>query len=289
MTPLHGDKGGPRCCFMCAGAWHAKNTKKRNIGRIVVRAMLAFMDAGGTAADIIKLKDTALLSSIGFGGADVATLCDPLGYLHGIAKANDKEEVLLTTELLTDAIRLAHPDMHPPERQDLAHRTSQKLIALQPFVFPAPKPKPAMPVTATTRGHEGTAQKPLHDVYPCPECRATKPPFYCDACKKTWAAGQQKERDREKAQRRRWYENRKRRLEMRKGPMRCACCEGLFKGKRRDSKFCSDRCRQQAHRAVTDKTRVSEKPTNSRDKTASRAVTDNITVSAKQATSRYAA
>ena len=126
---------------MCAGAWQAKNTKKRNIGRIVVRAIVAFMDAGGTAADVLKLKDTAFFRSMGFGGAgDVDAMCDPLGYLHGIAKANDKEEVLLTTELLTNAIRLAHPDMHPPERHELAHRTTEKLLALQPFVFPAPNP-----------------------------------------------------------------------------------------------------------------------------------------------------
>jgi hypothetical protein len=260
VTPLHGDKGGPRCCFMCAGAWQAKNTKKRNIGRIAVRALVAFMDAGGTASEVVKLKDTVLMRSIGFGGLDVESITDPLGYLAGIAKANDKEEVLLTTEVLTDAIRLAHPDLHPPERQEIAHRTTQKLLALQPFVFPAPKPKPVQPVTATTRGHDEPARKPLRDAYPCPDCRATISTYYCDSCRTKWNEQRQKERDREKAQRRRWYENRKRRLEMRKKPVPCACCGDLFKGKRRDSRFCSDRCRQQAHRSVTDKGGFPENP-----------------------------
>jgi hypothetical protein len=32
--------------------------------------------------------------------------------------------------------------MHPPERQELAERVAKELLALKPFVFPAPKPKP---------------------------------------------------------------------------------------------------------------------------------------------------
>jgi hypothetical protein len=47
---------------------------------------------------------------------------DPLGYLGGAA-ANG-ENIELTSELLAGAIKLAHPDLHPPERRDLAHRVT---------------------------------------------------------------------------------------------------------------------------------------------------------------------
>jgi hypothetical protein len=33
LIPLHGDKGGPLRCFMCAGAWNAKYTRRRKWGR----------------------------------------------------------------------------------------------------------------------------------------------------------------------------------------------------------------------------------------------------------------
>jgi hypothetical protein len=47
LMPLHGDKGGPLRCFMCAGAWHAEHGRKRKAGRIVIKAMKAFEAAGG--------------------------------------------------------------------------------------------------------------------------------------------------------------------------------------------------------------------------------------------------
>jgi hypothetical protein len=100
--------------------------------------MKAFLDAGGSLQDLDKLKDAASLGGLfGFG-----ELTDRLGYMDGVARSSDDEIIELTSELLADAIRLAHPDYHPPERQDLARRVTQQLLALQPFAFPAPKPKP---------------------------------------------------------------------------------------------------------------------------------------------------
>jgi hypothetical protein len=119
-------------CPICAGKWQAEHGRRRRAGRIVIRALTAFEEAGGNPADMEKLRITAL-------GKDLFEI-DPLGYLAGVANTAD-EVIELTSELLDDAIRLSHPDCHPPERQDLARCTTQKLLALKPFTFPAPQPK----------------------------------------------------------------------------------------------------------------------------------------------------
>jgi hypothetical protein len=92
---------------------------------------MAYEKAGGSWADVTKLKDSALF---GFGSAPWHVL-DPLGYLTD-AINTDAEIVDLTSELLDDAVRLTHPDCHPPERQELAKRVTQELLALKPFAFP---------------------------------------------------------------------------------------------------------------------------------------------------------
>jgi hypothetical protein len=75
LTPLHGDDGGPGCCLLCRGKWHAEHGRRRKLGRIAIRAMKAFIDGGGRYEDFDKLK-TAAISS------DWLDL-DPLGYLAG--------------------------------------------------------------------------------------------------------------------------------------------------------------------------------------------------------------
>jgi hypothetical protein len=144
LTPLHGDKGGPGCCLLCKGEWHAKHGRRIRLGRIVIRAMKAYEEGGGTWIDFEKLKLSTI--DVGLMGFDL----DPLGYMGDTAKATG-EVVELTSELLADAIRLAHPDQHPPERRELAQRVTAGLLALQPFVFPAPKPKPAQPAAPEPR------------------------------------------------------------------------------------------------------------------------------------------
>ena len=91
---------------------------------------MAFLDGGGDYNHVDKLK-IAAIGHEHFG-------LDPLGYLVGIASTKN-EVIELTSEVLADTLKLTHPDHHPPERQELAHRVTQALLALQPFVFPAPK------------------------------------------------------------------------------------------------------------------------------------------------------
>jgi hypothetical protein len=88
LAPLHGpEKGGPLRCFVCAGAWHAEHGRKRKTGRVVIRAIKAFMDARGSVADAEKLKLTAILrdSAFGLGGE-----LDPLGYMAETAATADE-------------------------------------------------------------------------------------------------------------------------------------------------------------------------------------------------------
>ena len=90
-------------------------------------------------------------------------------------------------ELLDDTIRLTHPDCHPPERQELAKRVTQQFLALKPFTFPAPKPKPIVtsPCNASSKGPGETSKEPLRKAtsYPCKECKSTIPYYYCTACR----------------------------------------------------------------------------------------------------------
>jgi hypothetical protein len=85
-----------RCVVCCAKAneWHAKHGRRRRLGRIVVRAMRAYIDGGGEYADFTQL-------------------------------ALNDEIVELTSELLADVIRLTHPDQHLPERRELAERATE--------------------------------------------------------------------------------------------------------------------------------------------------------------------
>jgi hypothetical protein len=276
VTSLHGDKGGPPCCLFCAGQWHGKQGRRRRLGRIVIRAMKAFQEGGGNWRDLDKLKLSASgLDKFGFGQfLDL----DPLGYLANTAADTDGENIELTSELLSDTVRLTHPDQHPPERKELAHRVTQGLLALKPFVFPAPKPvknqaqlKPD-DVTAKTLTEE-TEKKSLR--YPCPECADTVPLYYCTACRTEWEKRQEAERKKEAAKRRAWYARRKERHARFAPPTTCATCGQQFKGKRKDARFCSDRCRQKAHRkSVTGKNQLSGQIVSSRD-------ADGVTSSAR--------
>jgi hypothetical protein len=51
VLPLHGDKGGPLCCPLCIGQWHGEHGRRRRLGRIVIRAMAAYFEAGGKWSD----------------------------------------------------------------------------------------------------------------------------------------------------------------------------------------------------------------------------------------------
>ena len=265
LRPLHDAKGGPLCCLMCVGKWHGEHGRKRRTGRIAIRALKAFMDVGGSRKDIEKLTDSAMFAGGTLDFGDEIT--DQLGYLDGIARFNDTD-VELTSELLADVLRLAHPDHHPPERRDLAHRVTQRLIALQPFVFPAPKPKPT-PVPEPTGDHPRSKPerqpKSSSSRYPCADCADAVPACYCDACKAEYEKREQEKFDRRTAKQRAQYK-RGRERKLRLQPQRqCEGCGKAFKRSRTDARFCSDTCRQRAHRkAVTDRSNTHGIPTSNR-------------------------
>jgi hypothetical protein len=226
VRPLHGDKGGPFCCVVCIGKHNAEHGKRRRLLPIFKRALAAYEAAGGNMYDVY-MPDPA----------DPADLAD--------------EAIQLTPELLADAIRLAHPDCHPPERRELAQRVTQELLALKPFTFSAAKPKPpkqtaSSGVTAIKRVEIRPAEKPLQ--YPCNECRKTAPHWYCSECRAEYDRRHRVYLDGENVKVR---ARRKKRREARVGI--CSACGVRFKGKRQDARFCSDTCRQQVHRkSVTD-------------------------------------
>ncbi len=210
------------------------------MGRVVIRAIKAFTDGGGSWEDVNKLKITAM-------GHDLLEGFDPLGYMAESAMAA-AETILLTSEVLADALRLAHPDAHPPERRELATRVTQQLLALQPFVFPAEKPKPIVPpdepsiVTPSWQGPNRTAIEPLRR-YPCAECASTAPGWYCTACRAEYDRRHREELAAINAKRK------ARRIKVRQARQKpCAVCGKTFKGKRSDARFCSNACRQRAHR-----------------------------------------
>ncbi len=267
LQALHGENGGPFCCILCIGKWHGEHGRRRRLGRIVIRAISAYLNGGGSINDIEKLKMSATGINLGF--LDLDGVLDPLGYMADTAKTNG-ETIELTSELLADAIKVAHPDLHPPERRELAHRVTQGLIALQPFTFPAQKPKPVQPPAPSSAARTKPAPAPSSDSkprpYPCAECKSTMPYYYCADCRAEWDNRQQKERDRQSAMRRRQYLARKQARQYRTPPTICAACGTGFKGKRKDARFCSASCRQRAHRGVTDKRQGAENPTNTRDR-----------------------
>jgi hypothetical protein len=252
LIPLHGDQGGPDVCIICAGMWHAEHGRRRKAGRVVIRAIIAYEAAGGKWSDVDKLKTSALH---GFGNAPWNAL-DPLGYM---ADAIDsKGEITdLTTEVLDDAVRLTHPDCHPPERQELAKRVTQELLALRPFAFPKPPPPkplpeplpeavPPPPCNDFSKSLSETFAKALQ--YPCKECASTVPYFYCTPCKDEWNKRRKIERDRACKMQREQYARRKRRLDA-LHPRYCAICQARLSGRRKDAKFCSNTCRQRAARS----------------------------------------
>jgi hypothetical protein len=244
LVPLHGDKGGAMCCLTCVGAWHAQHGVLRNRGRIAIRAMRSFRDAGGSAVDLNKLVDTVI--------ADGFLSFDPLGYLHDIAKGND-ETIELTSELLTDVLTLIHPDHQPPERRELAQSITTRLLSIKPFVFPEWKKKLESPPpwarrnTSMTNSDEDN--KEVLQEYPCPTCRSTVPYFYCTACDAEWKRRKQEERERECAKNRHRYATKRQRQLQSMPARRCSgCCQLMAKERRRHIKYCSAACRIKAHR-----------------------------------------
>ena len=242
VGPLHGEKGGPPFCVRCGCDWNAKHSRKRKLGRIVIKAMKAYMKEGGGWMDLDRLRLTAM------GGDFFSDESDTIG-----ADVGD-----ITLELLEATIRLTHPDKHPPERQETATQVTKKLNALKPYVFPEPKPDPKPEVSNTSsKCARVTKTKPSQPSYPCELCINTVPYYYCTTCKAKWEEIHRKERERRNAKQRNYYARLKVIRQWRTPPTVCLSCGEEFRGKRKDAKYCSAKCRQKAHREkrVTDKTK----------------------------------
>jgi hypothetical protein len=240
VMPLHGERGGILFCFLCAGAWHAEHGRRRRAGRVVVKALRGYEEAGGSiyGKDFDELKLAA-------GGLFVPHAADTAG-----ADFAD-----LTSELLAATIALTHPDKHPPERKAEANRVTQELQALKPFVFPAPPPPPPpKPSDTCLKQTRDDLNKPSQPAYPCEDCRDAIPSHYCDPCKAQWEKERQKELEREEKERQRknarqraCYKEHKQVRAFYAKPIACATCGKDFKPKRSDAHYCSAACRQRAY------------------------------------------
>jgi hypothetical protein len=176
-----------------------------------------------------------------------------------MAEMATDDTILLTSEVLADAVRLTHPDAHPPERRELANRVTEQLLALKPFVFPALKPKPPPIIDGERNGSSNTDAHIERAVtpperYPCVECALTIPLHYCTACRVEWEKRYEVEVQQERAKHRKWYAERKARLAKWKRQASCASCGKAIEGKRRDARYCSNACRQRAHRKTASTT-----------------------------------
>jgi hypothetical protein len=242
LAPLHGERGGPMWCIHCGMDWHGKHGRIRKLGRIVIKAMALYERAGGK-----------LYGQNGVDKLRLAASGYSVGSLDGIDNVGaDVGDI--TSELLRDTLQLVHPDHHPPERKELARRVTQELVALKPFVFPAPKPDPDPDPVATPQARDASDKSlsdnlkdMLREEYPCADCEDETPYHYCDPCKAEWEKRNKAECERERAKQREWYERRKEMRELLKPDLTCICGR-KFKPKRADGKLCSAACRQRAYR-----------------------------------------
>lgn len=241
-------------CIPCGMEWHGKYGRRRKIGRIVIKAMKAYENAGGSlfAKDFDKLKFAATGWSMGGYEAELDTIGAEIGDI--------------TLELLKDTLQLTHPDHHPPERRALAERVTQELLALEPFIFPPPKRKPEDPFKVArdesfkSSGDDLTESLRKVFSYPCEDCADTTPSHYCDACRAEHEKRWQRDRERSRAKQRSWYRRRKLRREAWEKPDTCVICGKNLK--RLGAKCCSSACRQNLYRQR--KAGVPDKPPSQR-------------------------
>lgn len=248
LIPLHGEKGGRLLCMDCV----IDHGRRRRFGRAVLRNMLLFLKAGGTTAMLGKLQSTAALASLGIAD-ETATAFLP-GYNLGDADPGE-----LTLELLNDAIQLAHPDWHPPERKGFAGRVTAGLTALKPYTPPAPKPSAPRNGSAKQQRTENAEPSPKSPPYPCALCVDVKPADYCAACSAVHQERDKAERDRNAKRLAEKCEKRRARQRQLRGYRRdwkhecgkkpeCPTCHKSFTPKRADAIYCSAKCRQAAFR-----------------------------------------
>jgi hypothetical protein len=127
---------------------------------------------------------------------------------------------------------------------------------------------------ARKRIEDYEAERDNKPRFPCIDCAGAVPRDYCDVCRIEWEKRQEAETEAERAKWRKQYAQRRRLAKARKlaassfSSPKCESCGKPIKSKRDDARFCSARCRQRAHRAVTDKHMLQEKRVFNRDKAA---------------------
>src|SRR5262249_40650197 len=133
------------------------------------------------------------------------------------------------------------------ERTEFAQRVTSELLALKPYVVAKPIAPQHPSVTETRRDVGKPVAELLRISYPCVECYSTSPLYYCDACKAESDRQSAKKRDRELRRDRQAQRERRRRRRLARRAI-CICCGDIFGPSRRDAKYCSNACRQRAHR-----------------------------------------
>ena len=136
----------------------------------------------------------------------------------------------------------------------MAQRVTAELLAIKPYVFPAPKPepKPVYASDASTKKPRDEFSKPSKPSYPCELCAGAVPVDYCHTCKAEWDRRKEEEREREEKKRlERNTRQRQRysRYKRRSGVTHCSNCGGEVRAKRKDAKYCCAACRQKAYLA----------------------------------------
>jgi hypothetical protein len=181
----------------------------------------------------------------------------PRLFRKGIKK-RASDERFLYLDVLEAAIRLTHPDKHPPERKDQAQQVTAQLLALKPYTLERPPPpspeeeekraKAAAERSATMWQWERGKDAPKSELDFSHPCIYTTPYYYCDECRKRWEEGQQRRREAERQKQRAYRKVRRARELMRRPAMHCKVCETRISDGRKDAHFCSNACRQKAYR-----------------------------------------
>ena len=240
VEPLHGERGGPPYCPICAGAWHAEHGRKRRAARVLIKTMKGYEQAGGSlwGKDFDELKLAA-------GGFD---------YLRRTGAEADFSD--LTTELLAATLALTHPDKHPPELKAEANRVTQELLALRPFVFPAPEPEPPPkpPSDVSSNNPRETLNETSQRAYPCIDCTDALPSHYCNACRERYDREWDEQEKIEDAKRKKANERQRQRYDRRRNAFletlefsTCSTCGEEFEPKRLHARYCCHACRQRAY------------------------------------------